>query len=323
MKAKKEIAILLSALMVGGMLVGCSSKEEEKPKEEAKTEQQQVATTKDEYTFDNNDYYTSIEWLKENIGKDDKLVLIDARGEEDYNKGHIDGAINVIWQALANVEGKSGDKDWGTLQDAEKLSETLSNFGIANDSKVVVYGNKDGWGDDGRVVWCLKRAGIEARMLNGGIDLWNSEGNELSKEATAPTKAECTITEIKPDFNITTDELKSEYDGLKIIDSRAKEEYDGAVNYGEARGGHLPGAINIPFNELYNEDGTIKTIEEIDKIMSDAGIKKDDAVVTYCTAGIRSAYMALAMQNAGYTNVRNYDASFYEWAGDSANELEK
>ena len=80
MKAKKEIAILLSALMVGGMLAGCSSKEE-KPKEEAKTEQQQVATTKDEYTFDNNDYYTSIEWLKENMGKDDKLVLIDARGE--------------------------------------------------------------------------------------------------------------------------------------------------------------------------------------------------------------------------------------------------
>ena len=68
MKAKKEIAILLSALMVGGMLAGCSSKEEEKPKEEAKTEQQ-VATTKDEYTFDNNDYYTSIEWLKENMGK--------------------------------------------------------------------------------------------------------------------------------------------------------------------------------------------------------------------------------------------------------------
>ena len=86
--------------------------------------------------------------VKGKYGKDDKLVLIDARGEEDYNKGHIDGAINVIWQALANVEGKSGDKDWGNFfQDAEKLSETLSNFGIANDSKVVVYGNKDGMGD--------------------------------------------------------------------------------------------------------------------------------------------------------------------------------
>ncbi|TQQ84926.1 sulfurtransferase [Peptacetobacter hominis] len=321
-KSKKIMSLFLASVLAGSMFVGCSKQEDTSSSEETAQTETTSATTKDEYTFDNNEYFTSITWLKDNMESNDKLVIIDARADKDYNKGHIPGAINVIWQALANVEGKAGDKDWGTLQDAETLSKTLSSFGISNDSQVVVYAAKDGWGDDGRVVWCLKRAGIDARMLNGGINLWEAEGNEMSKDAVTPEATECTISEIKPDMNITTEDLKKEYDSLKIIDARAEDEYNGAVNFGEARGGHLPGAISIPFTELYNEDGTIKSNEEIEAIMTEAGINKDDAVVTYCTAGIRSAYMALVMTNAGYTNVRNYDASFYEWAADEANELE-
>lgn len=321
-KSKKIMSLFLASVLAVSMFVGCSKQEDTSSSEETAQTETTSATTKDEYTFDNNEYFTSITWLKDNMESNDKLVIIDARADKDYNKGHIPGAINVIWQALANVEGKAGDKDWGTLQDAETLSKTLSSFGISNDSQVVVYAAKDGWGDDGRVVWCLKRAGIDARMLNGGINLWEAEGNEMSKDAVTPEATECTISEIKPDMNITTEDLKKEYDSLKIIDARAEDEYNGAVNFGEARGGHLPGAISIPFTELYNEDGTIKSNEEIEAIMTEAGINKDDAVVTYCTAGIRSAYMALVMTNAGYTNVRNYDASFYEWAADEANELE-
>lgn len=131
------------------------------------------------------------------------------------------------------------------------------------------------------------------------------------------------LTAVSPDANITTEELKKNYDQYKIIDVREKEEYDGATKYGEARGGHLPNAINITFNQLYNEDGTIKSSKEIEKILEKAGIKKDDRIVTYCTAGIRSAHMTLALENAGYKNVQNYDASFYEWAGDEVNKLEK
>lgn len=103
------------------------------------------------------------------------------------------------------------------------------------------------------------------------------------------------LTAVSPDANITTEELKKDYDQYKIIDVREKEEYDGATKYGEARGGHLPNAINITFNQLYNEDGTIKSSKEIEKIL----------------------------ENAGYKNVQNYDASFYEWAGDEVNKLEK
>ena len=152
-------------------------------------------------------------------------------------------------------------------------------------------------------------------MLNGGFDLWSSEKKEINNETPEVKASEIKITEIKPDMNISTDDLKKEYKDLKVIDTRAKDEYEGAVNYGEARGGHLPDAINVPFTELYNEDGTLKNKEEKVKIMEKAGVKKDDNIVTYCTAGIRSAHMAfLSLKNAGFENVRNYDSSFYEWA---------
>lgn len=329
MKVNKKIAILLSMVMVGSMFAGCANKDdsqsnEENTKKEEAVDQKTEATTKDDYNFDNNDYFTSLSWLEENMDKNDKLLIIDARAEKEYKAGHIPGAINVAWQSLAKVEGKAGEKDWGTLQDKEALSDNLSKLGIKKESQVVVYANKDGWGDDGRIVWCLQRAGIDARMLNGGFDLWSSEQKEVTKdEPKEIAKSDLKLDSIKPDLNISTDDLKKEYKELKIIDVRGEDEYKGATNFGEARGGHLPDAINIPFAKLYNEDGTIKSNEEIDKVMKEAGVEKSDNIVTYCTAGIRSAHMALVLKNAGYENVRNYDASYYEWAGDESNQVEK
>ena len=329
MKVNKKIAILLSMVIVGSMFAGCANKDdsqsnEENTKKEEAVDQKTEATTKDDYNFDNKDYFTSLSWLEENMDKNDKLLIIDARAEKEYKAGHIPGAINVAWQSLAKVEGKAGEKDWGTLQDKEALSDNLSKLGIKKESQVVVYANKDGWGDDGRIVWCLQRAGIDARMLNGGFDLWSSEKKEVTKdEPKEIAKSDLKLDSIKPDLNISTDDLKKEYKELKIIDVRGEDEYKGATNFGEARGGHLPDAINIPFAKLYNEDGTIKSNEEIDKVMKEAGVEKSDNIVTYCTAGIRSAHMALVLKNAGYENVRNYDASYYEWAGDESNQVEK
>ncbi|MDR0880429.1 MAG: sulfurtransferase [Clostridioides sp.] len=328
MKSQKVLSLILAGIITVSV-VGCSNKKEEAPKEETKQETKKEAetktsdTTRDEYTFDDNDFLTSVTWLNDNLKKEKNLVVIDARADKEYAKGHIPGAINVAWQSLAKVDGKAGDKDWGTLLEGDALTKALSSLGISKDSKVVVYANKDGWGEDGRIVWCLDRAGVQARMLNGGIELWTADKKELSSEATKPTAVEAKFEAIKPDMNITTEDLKKELKDVKIIDVRSEKEYKGATDFGEARGGHLPGAVNVPFATLYNEDGTIKSNEKIAEIMDKTGIKKDDKIVTYCTAGIRSAHMALALKNAGYENVRNYDSSYYEWAADEGNEVEK
>ena len=83
---------------------------------------------------------------------------------------------------------------------------------------------------------------------------------------------------------------------------RADEEYDGETLYGEAKGGHLPGAIHIRYTDLFQKSGMLKSNAEITKMFEDAGITKDDKVVTYCTAGIRSGYMQLILEMCGFKN---------------------
>ena len=124
--------------------------------------------------------------------------------------------------------------------------------------------------------------------------------------------------------NITTDQLIKEFNDLVIIDTREEDEYLGATKYGEARGGHIEGAINIPFNLFLEKDGTLKKSISIKKILKSKIItnKNSMKIVTYCTAGIRSAHMQVVLESLGY-NARNYDASFYRWANIKTLKLEK
>ena len=112
----------------------------------------------------------------------------------------------------------------------------------------------------------------------------------------------------------TTDWIYSRRDRIKIVDSRSEKEFDGAKLHGEARGGHLPGAHLIAFETMFNKDHMVKSPKELKQMFNSAGLNPEDEIVNYCTAGIRSAYMALVMRMVGFDKARNYDASFYEWA---------
>ncbi|AMP20094.1 hypothetical protein AZF37_01890 [endosymbiont 'TC1' of Trimyema compressum] len=117
--------------------------------------------------------------------------------------------------------------------------------------------------------------------------------------------------------------MKRDLKEVQIIDTREKDEYDGAVKYGEKIGGHIPEAINIPFSTLFNDNGTLKSNSDIETILTEAGITKDKKVVSYCTAGIRSAYMTIVLEMLGYSDSLNYDDSFYSWAASSSSEVIK
>ncbi|GAA0127277.1 sulfurtransferase [Clostridium sp. CTA-19] len=318
---KKIVALLCAVVMTSSIFIGCSSNNEAKKdgnnaaqeqKQENKKEEDKKETAKE---YINKDYIVDADWLKENIDNKD-VVIVDCRESKDYKKGHIKNAINIVWKDLSNDENN--------VLDAEALSKKLSEFGLAKDKTIVLYGVKGSWGEDGRVQWTLRYAGLEnAKMLNGGFDLWQSKEYETSKEEVKPTAAEVKVDSFKEDLNITTEHLKENLGKVKIIDTREKDEYEGATKYGEARGGHLPGAININFSTLYNEDGTLKSQDEIEKIMTDNGINKEDEIVTYCTSGIRSGHMAMVLRLAGYNNAKNYDASYVAWAGTPDLEVEK
>lgn len=301
----KKMALFLVLVLVLG-LAGCSSNStEESAGSDAKEETKAEAFS--------GEYVVDAEYVKENL---DNIILVDARGDEAAAKETIEGAIPIMWQYLATCEdGVSGDENWGCILDTERLSERLSEKGLAMDKEIVLFAAaQDGWGDDGRIGWELIAAGYEdVKMVDGGFAALKEAGLPTAKGGAEPEAADVKIESIDTTHVINTDELKENYDDYKIVDVRADEEYNGETLYGEAKGGHLPGAIHIRYTDLFQDDGTLKSNEEITKLFEDAGLEKDDQIVTYCTAGIRSAYMQLILEMCGYENTKNYDESYYRW----------
>lgn len=313
MKRKLLVLSLLLAFIVS--LVGCGAESGQKS-QPATDKSKTVVTDQQKATL-----LVDVAWLKNNL---DKVVVVDARKDGDYNAGHVPGAVNAIWQGFTNIKGQPGDPGWGVLLPKEELADKIGALGIDGSKTVVVYGQPPGWGEEGRIVWTLKMAGLkDAMMLDGGIEAWKKAGGEISKEAVKTKAVPFSIASLDENFTATTEWISSQQSSIKIVDSRSEKEYKGATDYGEARGGHLPGAINIPFENLFNKDGTLKSSGELKAIYTAAGLSPNDEIATYCTAGIRSAYMALTMRMVGFEKARNYDPSFYEWAGNSKLSVEK
>lgn len=247
---------------------------------------------------------------------DDNVIFIDARGEDGAKDGHIKNAIVMAWQELANMGVDSGEDGWGHILPADELSEILREKGIDPNKEIILYAtSNEGWGDDGRILWTLEAAGYEKlKMVDGGVRALKKAGVEFVKDETVLPACEVNIGNIDRKAVINTTELSQDYDDYKILDTREKKEYEGATLYGEAKGGHLPGAINIPFTDLFNNDGKLKSNDELKKLFEDNGLKTDDKIVAYCTGGIRSAYMQLIMNMLGYGDVKNYEGSYYVWA---------
>ncbi len=327
-KINKIISIALSISIIAGGLVGCGSKEADnsgnKANNEKKIEIKNNKEDKNENALINEEYRVNAQWLSENINNEN-IVVVDARVEKAYLDGHIPGAINVPWQSLSKMVGKTSDKGWGTVLDKEELEKKLGELGINNDKTVVAYCDTTAsWGDDGRIVWMLQVAGIEnAKILDGGVKAWDSLKLDKTTDSVSKEVVEFEIINEDKSTTINTEALSKNLDTYKIIDTRAKEEYEGKKDYGELRRGHIPGAISIPFNSLVDDKGMLKSPEEIEKIMKDNGINKEDEIVTYCTAGIRSAHMAVVLKMIGFENVKNYDESIYAWAADKNLKMEK
>lgn len=260
-------------------------------------------------------------WLSANTSK---VVILDTRAEKEYKKEHVKGAINVTWQMFTNVSGvKPGEKGFGVVLEKAALEKVLGSLGIDGKKPVVVYGaGSKSWGEEGRVAWTLQYAGLKnVKMLDSGYAEKNAK---ITTDAVVvkPKAVKITLGKYNTSINVTTAQVKEQLKTAKIIDSRAVAEYTGATLYGEKRGGHIPGAINLTFDSFFTKTGTVKSVKELTAMMDKAGIKKSDNIIVYCTKGIRSAQVTLVLRDAGYTKAANYDASIYEWAGDETLPLE-
>jgi len=266
--------------------------------------------------FPNAKLLVSADSVQANIGKKN-FVIIDAR-TTGYEISHIPSAINIKFSDYY-IPGT------GLLQTNE-LNSKLSAAGLKRNMTFVIYDNTtESWGAAGRIFWMLEYLGCnDVHILDGGWDKWVADGRtvESTINTLPPSKFKASI---KASKKATKEKIKKML-GKKnfvIIDSRTDEEYNGWQLYGEARGGHIPSAIQIPYEWFFNSDKTILNYSTLKNMFESRGITKKKEITVYCTEGIRSGFVYFILRLMGYSKVSNYDASIMEWASDSSLPMEK
>ena len=269
--------------------------------------------------YANPSVLVSTDWVAEH--KNDPNVRIIESNEDQllYPSGHIPGAVQVDWAADLNDHLR---RDYLDRAGFEKLA---SKIGIARDTTVVFYGDKNNWWAT-YAYWVFQLFGhTNAKVMDGGRLKWEKEGRELTRDvpshpATSYTAPERDDSKIR----IFRDEVLKKLDGkTKLVDVRSPQEFSGERTHmpeypqeGVLRGGHIPGAKSVPWARAANpEDGTFKTAAELKAIYEEEqGLKSGDDVIAYCRIGERSSHTWFVLTNLlGYSNVRNYDGSWTEW----------
>jgi thiosulfate/3-mercaptopyruvate sulfurtransferase len=256
-------------------------------------------------------------WLAQHLADPNVRVVEVSEDTTLYDQGHVPGAVQFNWKTQLQDPVR---RDWINREQLERL---LGEHGIDNTTVIVLYGDKNNWFAT-YSFWLLKLYGVEhAKILNGGRAKWIAEGRPLSTErASHPRK---TFRAKEPDLSIRAfrDQILERLGkpGLGLVDVRSPQEYSGELlappnlpQEGSQRGGHIPGAQNIPWGQNVREDGTFKAPEELRKLYEDHGISPDKEVVAYCRIGERSSIAWFALKYLlGYPKVRNYDGSWTEW----------
>ena len=257
------------------------------------------------------------EWVAQHL-EDPKVRIVES--DEDillYDVGHVPGAVKLDWHTdLQNPV----ERDFVDKAGFEAL---MSRAGIANDTTVVFYGDKNNWYAC-YTFWLFKYFGHEdARVMDGGRAKWEAEGREYEREV--PSYPATTYTAKDPDPTVRAfrdDVLKAVEAGTpKLVDVRSPQEYTGEVIHmmgypqeGAQRGGHVKGAKNIPWAKAANPDGTFKPVEELRELYQSEGIGGDQPVIAYCRIGERSSHTWFVLTYLlGYPDVRNYDGSWTEY----------
>lgn len=271
-----------------------------------------------EQAVPNPEVLVETEWLAEHLDDPDiRIVEVD----EDvllYDVGHIPGAVKIDWVADLN------DPVRRDYLDREAFSRLASSRGISNDTTVIFYGDKDNWWAT-YAFWVFKLFRHQrAKILNGGRKKWIKEGRPLSRETpqVPPGRYEAPERDDLPIRAFRDQVLEHVRAGRPLVDVRSPDEYEGKLLHmpgypqeGAVRGGHIPGAVNVPWSRAVREDGTFKSPEELRAIYEEeAGLRPDEDLVAYCRIGERSSHTWFVLTYLlGYPRVRNYDGSWTEW----------
>lgn len=234
-----------------------------------------------------------------------------------YAQGHVPGALGVNWRT---------DIQHPLLRDfvhKAAFEALMGRLGIGNDHTVVVYGDNNNWFATW-AYWVFRYYGHGAvRVMNGGRKKWIDEGRPLSTEVPSYPPTRYTARDPDPSIRAFREDVQARLGrpGFGLVDVRSPREFTGELlapenlpQEGAQRGGHIPGAANVPWGMAVREDGTFKSPEELRELYEGKGITPDKEIVTYCRIGERSSHTWFVLRELlGYPQVRNYDGSWTEW----------
>ncbi len=260
----------------------------------------------------------STDWVIAHMGDTANVRLIESN--EDvllYGTGHIPGAVHIDWVNDLN------DQLVRDYVGHERFAILCREKGIGNDTTVVFYGDKNNWWAC-YAFWVFKLYGHEkCVIMNGGRTKWLAEGREITTEVPNYPAASYTARSQDRSIRAFRDEvLAHQQAGRPLVDVRSPAEYDGTLLHmpaypqeGALRGGHIPGARNIPWSRAAREDATFKSRTELEAIyLDEQGLDPNAETVAYCRIGERSSHSWFVLTYLlGFKNVRNYDGSWTEW----------
>ena len=273
----------------------------------------------------------STQWVAEHLDEmktnDAKIRLVEVDVDTSaYEQGHIAGAVGWNWQTQLQ-DGVRRD-----LLDKADWEALLGRSGISNATTIILYGDNNNW-FAAYAFWQLKYYGHDdVRLLNGGRKKWVEEKRPLVKDV--PQYAAAKYLAKNPDEAVRARREQVyaalEKKAAKLVDVRSVDEFTGEIiappgmSETAQRAGHIPGAVNVPWSQAANEDGTFKSLDALKQLYGGKGVAGDGEVIAYCRIGERSSHTWFVLKYLlGYENVRNYDGSWTEWGNLVGAPIEK
>ena len=278
--------------------------------------------------YANPNVLVDTQWVEDHLDDSNvRIAEVDYDPKANYNLGHIPNSVLFDWKRDIN------DPLTRNILSRDDCSTLLQKAGINDNTTLILYGDFNNW-FAAFAFWVFEYYGMKnTKIMNGGRKKWLEEDRPISKDIPSFPMGNFKPTGPNPALRAFLSQVREslELDKTKRIDVRSPQEFSGEITAPAEyptehaqRGGHIPGAVNIPWAKAVNDDGTFKSADELTKLYQTVGITPEKEIITYCRIGERSSHTWFVLKHLlGYPDVKNYDGSWTEWGNMIDNPIEK
>ena len=278
--------------------------------------------------YSNPNVLVDTQWVEDHLEDINvRIAEVDYDPKANYNLGHIPNSVLFDWKRDIN------DPLTRNILSRDDCSTLLQKAGINDNTTLILYGDFNNW-FAAFAFWVFEYYGMKnTKIMNGGRKKWLEEDRPISKDIPSFPMGNFKPTGPNPALRAFLSQVREslELDKTKRIDVRSPQEFSGEITAPAEyptehaqRGGHIPGAVNIPWAKAVNDDGTFKSADELTKLYQTVGITPEKEIITYCRIGERSSHTWFVLKHLlGYPDVKNYDGSWTEWGNMIDNPIEK